>query len=731
MKTIIRVSLLTVMAFLISTDLPRAADAQQERPKIGIAFSGGGAKGLAHIGVLKVFEEEGIQADIVTGTSMGSIIGGLYAAGYSPAFLEDMANGVDWFDVFRETVDRRYLTTRQKNFRDRYLLAFPLVDGMVQLPSGIIKGQKIHRLLYELTWPVIEIDDFSELPRDFACIATDIARGTPYVIDSGSLADAMRASMAIPTAFTPVKSDGVLLVDGGLVRNLPTVDAFDLGADIVICIDVSSELVGADSLRNLLEITDQTINILMRSTLDEQKEFCDLYIKPDLGTTGTLDFDNIPFIIEQGEKAARANIEEIRALVERTGGFREPPVQMDSTPVTSIDITGIRFDGLSMVPSKLVSKLVGFRAPASITAEDMDMALQRMYSTGNFSKISYLFEEDGDGRTLVLDIEEELPGYLGLGLRYDTRWSISVLLGAQMKNLIGHGSTLNLDMVFSQRVDLLGIYTIDAGLGRWLMPGMAGNYVDDYIESYDDGTRTSRWGVRAGRAGLLAELEPGYMLRCMIAGGGEWYSIRPDIAPPGTETETGGLFFVGGDIWLDTLDRSWMPRRGIELRASGEYFPEMSINDVSYNRVRASFLAAIPLHSRVSVRGSFIYGITGGGKPLPHHRYCLGGITSWFDYYGERNISFYGYEPFEFSGSNAYLAGAELHLEITDRWLIAGHFNMGSAAEDRADVFRKENTYSGGAGTIAYDTPVGPAELTLSGSERNGMMLWLGFGYRF
>ncbi len=202
-----------------------SAEAGQDKPKIGIAFSGGGAKGFAHIGVLKVFEEEGLQAEIVTGTSMGSIIGGLYAMGYSPAFLENMAMNVDWFDVFRETVDRKYLSMRQKMYRDRYLLAFPLYDGSVQLPSGLIKGQKIHRLFYELTWPVIEIDDFSDFPRDFSCVATDIATGEPYVIDSGSLADAMRASMAIPTAFAPFNMDGRKLVDGGLVRNLPSLDA--------------------------------------------------------------------------------------------------------------------------------------------------------------------------------------------------------------------------------------------------------------------------------------------------------------------------------------------------------------------------------------------------------------------------------------------------------------------------------------------------------------------------
>lgn len=727
----IRRSVLAISILLAFTTAIQAGDTGEKKPKIGIALSGGGARGLAHIGVLKVFEEEGLQAEIVTGTSMGSIIGGLYAAGYSPAFLEKMATSVDWFDVFRETVDRRYITMRQKMFRDRYLMAFPFVDGRVSLPSGIIKGQKIHRLFYKLSWPVIEIDDFSEFPRDFSCVATDIATGEPYVIDSGSLADAMRTSMAIPSAFTPVKRDGRLLADGGLVRNLPAIDAINLGADIVICIDVSSDLVGKDSLKTVLDIVDQTIDILMKSTMDEQKKHCDLYIRPELSSVSTLDFSDIPFIIEQGEKAARRHIDQIRSLVEETGGFREVPEQMEETPLAPVEIARVRLDGLSTISSKLVSSLLGISPPATITAADMDEALQKLFSTGYFSKISYRFIQEEAGRTLVLEIEEEMPNYIGLGLRYDTRWSFSALLGAQMRNLIGHGSILNLDFVFSSRVNLLGIYSVDAGLGKWLMPGMAGNYTDDYIETFAEGNRESRWGVRAGRAVLLVENSLGYMFRCMIGGGGEWYSIRPDIAPPGTETEAGGLFFAGGDIWLDTLDRSWMPRRGLQLKASGQYFPDMSVNEDSYNRAYGKIVAAIPFHSRVSLRGSFLYGLTGGGRPLPHHRYYLGGIMSWFDYYGERNVSFYGYEPFEFSGANAYLAGADVQIEITRRWLIAGHFNAGAAVEDRADVFKSENTFTGGAGTVAYDTPAGPAELTISGSERNGLKLWLGFGYHF
>ena len=437
------------------------------------------------------------------------------------------------------------------------------------------------------------------------------------------------------------------------------------------------------------------------------------------------------YIIDQGEKAAREHIEEIRRIVEETGGFRETPAQMEETPVTSIEITAVRLDGLSGMSSSLVSSLLGIRPPASVTAADMDEALQRLYSTGSFSRIFYRFVEEDGGKTLVLDIEEEMPDYIGFGVRYDTRWSFSALLGAHMINLIGHGSILDFDMVFGSRVNLLGIYTIDAGLGRWLMPGIAGTYDDDYIETYADGERTSRSGVRAGRAALLVDSGMGYLFRGVVMGGGEWYSIRPDIAPAGTEKETGGLFFVGGDIWIDTLDRSWMPRKGIKLRASGQYLPDIPVNEDSRIRAHAQLIAAVPVHSRVTAGGSFLYGITGGGTPLPHQRYYLGGIMSWFDYYGERDVSFYGYEPFEFSGANAYLAGADLQLEITGRWLVAGHFNAGAAVEDRAGLFRKENTFTGGAATVAYDTPIGPAELVIAGSERRGMSLWFGIGHRF
>ncbi len=263
------------------------------------------------------------------------------------------------------------------------------------------------------------------------------------------------------------------------------------------------------------------------------------------------------------------------------------------------------------------------------------------------------------------------------------------------------------------------------------MAGAAANYVNDDIETFVDGERNSKWSVSAGRAALLLESSLGYVFRCVAGAGGEWYSITPDIAPAGSLKESGGLFYAGGDLWVDTLDRSWMPRRGLMLKVSGQYYPDPPPDGDSYARSYAHITASLPVHRRVSLCGRFLYGITGGGKPLPHHEFQLGGFMSWFDYYGRRDVPFYGYEPFEFSGANAWLAGARLQVQITARVLAAFDFNAGAARDDRSTLFDGVNIHAGGAGTLAVESPAGPIELTVSLGERGNLGLWFGIGFPF
>ena len=209
-----------------------------ERPKVGLVLSGGGAKGFAHIGVLKKIRDAGIEVDYISGTSMGSIVGGLYAIGYSPEYIEELVRSQNWIDIFLDKIDRRDLPLDEKSYNEQQFINFPVSEKTVSLPFGIKYGQSISLLLSELVTPVHQIRDFSNFQTPFLCIATDISNGESVVLNKGNLAESMRASMAIPTVITPVTIDGKLLVDGGLVNNFPAKELAERGCDIIIGVDV-------------------------------------------------------------------------------------------------------------------------------------------------------------------------------------------------------------------------------------------------------------------------------------------------------------------------------------------------------------------------------------------------------------------------------------------------------------------------------------------------------------
>ena len=230
---------LTVCLLLVSA--PGRAQTPNP-PKIGIALSGGAARGLAHIGVLKVLEQAGIPVDVIAGTSMGSVVGGLYALGYNADQLDTIVRAQDWFRLLTDPVDRRDLPVDRKIAADRIMLTLPIYRGGIHLPRSVVPGQRIWELLTRLTWSAHGVHDFHRLPTPFAAVATDLETGQAVVLDRGFLPDAIRASMALPSVFAPVELGGVVLIDGGVVRNLPAHDARALGADVLICSDVTDPL---------------------------------------------------------------------------------------------------------------------------------------------------------------------------------------------------------------------------------------------------------------------------------------------------------------------------------------------------------------------------------------------------------------------------------------------------------------------------------------------------------
>ena len=293
--------------------------AQQERPKIGVVLSGGGAKGIAHIGVLKALEEEGLRPDYISGTSMGSIIGGLYALGYTANQLDTIIRAVNWDLVLSNNIPFEYVAYEEKEYYNRYLFEFPFDKGKLKLPSGMIEGQTLGEVLSRYTWPSKKYSSFDEFPIPFRCIATDVSTGKPIVFKDGSLAKALRSSMAIPTAFTAVDLDSTLVVDGGVVNNFPVEELYNMGADYVIGVAVSEGFKPAHDIENMASILMQVAMIPSSERIIEQKKLCNIYIAPDMQGYSTASFGNYREILDIGYKTGEEYRPVFRQLADSIG----------------------------------------------------------------------------------------------------------------------------------------------------------------------------------------------------------------------------------------------------------------------------------------------------------------------------------------------------------------------------------------------------------------------------
>jgi NTE family protein len=359
---------LLVLALLQGPAALQGADRPEPDPdtSIGLALSGGSAKGFAHIGVLRVLERAGTPIDAIAGTSMGALVGGLYAIGYTPDMLEELAVEQDWEALFTDSYDRRSWTIESK-LAGEYLLELPIREQRPQLPAGLVAGQRISQLFTGLTWPAHAVRDFRTFPIPFVALATDLETGDAVPLDSGLLPQAMRASISIPTVFAPIWIGERVLVDGGLSRNLPAQDVVDLGADVIICVDVSDPLATADSIQTLLDVLDQSISFRTVASTEEQRRLCDVIIEPDIEGLSAIAFDRAAEWIARGEAAARAALPQILALAgeSRARGSRHVPL----TPIDSTYVQELVLEGLQLAPSHSVARERGStRRSAALTA---------------------------------------------------------------------------------------------------------------------------------------------------------------------------------------------------------------------------------------------------------------------------------------------------------------------------------------------------------------------------
>ena len=455
-RPFVRSVLLLCFGFSLFSTLPSSAN---QRPRVAVVLSGGGARGGAHIGVLRVLEREGVPIDMIVGVSYGALVGGLYAAGYSVDDLERVILETDWWEITSNSPDRRLSNMNRKPMADRQMLALHLEELKLKLPYGIFAGQKIHQFLNRLTLGATfrARNDFDRLPTPFRAIATDILSGEQVVLDNGSLGAAIRASISVPGVFAPLSTEDTHLVDGGIVNNLPVDVALDAGADFVIAVDCATPLrTLKDEIQDIIDVIDQAVSFRIEERKIANRKRSHVLILPDLDKFDGGDFNRSYTLIPIGESATEKELDAIWTALQKLGVPKRVgkprtsrlPVEFDVSTWADIPpdvvIDRARIEGVKRYSKALFRLRLEKFVNKPISFQELERECGRLHATGLFQTVDFhvVFHE---GQTeLVFRVLENPPSELKVGIHYNNDYRVSVLGEIAHQNTLGRISELYL-----------------------------------------------------------------------------------------------------------------------------------------------------------------------------------------------------------------------------------------------------------------------------------------------
>ncbi len=699
----------------------------QSRPKVGLVLSGGGAAGLAEIGVIKVLEEAGIPIDYVAGTSMGSIVGGMFAMGYTAAEMEKMVKEMDWESLLADQIPRTDMTVEYKEQLEKYFYDFPISGRKLQLPTGLVEGTNITNMLAGLTWPAYGIRLFSQLPRPFLCIGADVVTGQEVVLTGGRLHDALRASMAIPTVFTPIEINGSLLIDGGFINNFPADHLQAMGAEIIIGVDVQRELYKKNDLRSMLAILKQ-ISTLVREDINARNRLlCDVLIRPRTPGASTLTFGMADSIIRTGERTARAQWDLLTRLAERLRSYPDKN-EVKVIPLPKIDSVFVRemaFTGLDKVSPEFVQANMNLPFPAWLTEKDIYRAMQRAYGTNEFSSITYQLDAVTDGVRLTIRAAEKDQNIVHVGLHFDNLFNASLLARADFRNLLKPGDQLAIDLNLGENPHYLASWDFLYRKGRQF--GVVGEFGRLKAYEYKDNRKISSQIYRDGSVGFVMKSTWRNTYAATAGIEGEFAWISPNIGDWQIGSYTHRMANVFVKLTKDNFNHIPYPTRGdkaeITLKevnsfGGGKVTPTL-VADVRYR-------AAFEIAPRWSLQPSFIAAFAFGDSiPYPYRSY-IGGLG----YYHQSVIPFAGMDYMERASNHAVILRTDLQYRVKNNQYLTLKLNAGKSF-NRFDQFTDASANLAGMGlTYGYASPVGPVEVTLMGSTTSKRpMLFINLGY--
>lgn len=580
-------------------DLPAAAGSagvSLDRPRIGLVLSGGGARGAAHVGVLQVLQKYKVPIDAIAGTSMGAVVGGLYAAGVEPADLDKIIRDIDWQDAFSDRAARNTRRFRRRQDDTGFLVKFDLGfnRGQLQLPRGLIQGQKLNLILRELTLPVSQIDQFDQLPTRFRAVAADLTDGSAVVLGSGDLVTAMRASMSAPGVFAPVEYGGRVLVDGGLVKNIPIDVAQAMGVDIVIAVDVGFPLRAADDLNSAVAVADQMLTILIRREADQQiarLKPTDILLAPPLGDYSSVNFADLADVIPLGAATAEGHAELWKTLAIPAAEYDDYLIaraaRREDLPIPAF----VRVEGDSPLSDRVITSRLGFKPGAAFDTETIANDAAQIFGFDLFESVDYSLVTEGDEiglqyRTIAkswgpnylrfgLAFEEDFEGSseFNVGARY-TRTAVN-RLGAEWRTDLQIGTNPRLFSEFYQPLSF--------DLRYFIAPEVTAEQRN--IDLFAEAERIGRYRVSnlSGALSLGREIGNSAELRAGLrrtSGNARLKVGGSDL--PNIEFDRGGYFVSAA---RDTLDDPQFPRAGTRLDLSWQWERRSAGSDVNANLV--------------------------------------------------------------------------------------------------------------------------------------------------
>ena len=714
--------LITVVSEAKSTPLQSL---ENDTLRVGLVLSGGGAKGIAHVGVIEALEEAGVRIDYITGTSMGALVGGLYSIGYTTEQLAEIVHSSDFNDFFQDRKQRMYTSNYEKLTDERTLVSFPMSRRGISLPPGVITGQKIYTFFSRLAWHVSTERDFDNFPIPFAAIATDLETGEAAVFRSGYLPDALRASMSIPSIFTPIEIDDRIYVDGGLIRNLPVQDAIDMGANYIIAVDAGSKLEDRTGLQSLTAILNQTISFRIRDNVEAQRKLADYYVDiEDVRIFSTNDFGEAEALLNIGRNAGREHLDAFRQIA---ANQNRKPTARKAVPLPElISIDQVTIEGNTIYDDYVILGLLEFLPGSKIHPDLIEERLSQLYSSQYIDNVHYRIEQFEDDNILHITIIENLQNRFRLGTRYESQTKSSILLSANFQNVIQPGSVTRLEARLGERLNFKAEQSFFTAFDSRSALLASVEYLSEKVDWYSENEIVGRHSNKTFRGEI--SWANYFSTNNLISFGlrKDFTNYSSQINPEEVRSSPDDHHALFMRYMRDNLNRKAFTKRGRKMVVQSFISDPVIFSPISFTASEFHYQNNFQITDFLTFKNTF-WAVYTTGRDLPWGYWPSPNRYDPINDY----IRFGGADRFELTSRNVQMASAGFQIEPFSRWFVGLDVYGGRFINDwDFDLTQDDIDYAVSL-SLGSLTLLGPVELILSRSTLNRFNAEIQVGFRF